>query len=69
MVWDGKDDHGQPLDPGTYTVCIEAAREHGTYQIIRKTITIADRPLHEDLKGNVEIKSAAIDYRRKGGPR
>lgn len=69
VTWDGKDDHGKPLGPGTYTICIEAAREHGTYQIIRKTITIADKPLAEDLKGNVEIKSASIEYRRKGAGR
>ena len=34
--WDGKDQQGKPVKPGTYTVCIEAAREHGTYQIIRQ---------------------------------
>lgn len=69
VTWDGKDDRGKPLGPGTYTVCIEAAREHGTYQIIRKDITVADRPFAEDLKGNVEIKSASIEYRRKGAGR
>ena len=65
VTWDGKDDHGKPVGPGIYTVCIEAAREHGTYQIIRKEVTIADKPFAEDLKGNVEIKSASIEYRRK----
>lgn len=69
VAWDGKDDHGKPLAPGTYTVCIEAAREHGTYQIIRKDVTIAEKPFAEDLKGNVEIKSASIEYRRKGAGR
>ena len=34
--WDGKDNQGQPVKPGKYTVCIEAAREHGTYQVIRE---------------------------------
>ncbi len=63
--WDGKDDHGKPLGAGTYTLCIEAAREHGTYQIIRKEVTVADKPFVEDIKGNVEIKSASIEYRRK----
>ena len=66
VTWDGKDDHGKPLGPGKYTVCIEAAREHGTYQFIRKEVTIADKPFDEDLKGNVETKSASIEYRRKG---
>ncbi|HEY2154890.1 MAG TPA: DUF2271 domain-containing protein [Isosphaeraceae bacterium] len=66
VAWDGKDDHGKPLPAGAYTLCIEAAREHGTYQIIRKDVAIADTPFAEDLKGNVEIKSASIEYRRKG---
>jgi thiamine biosynthesis lipoprotein len=66
VTWDGKDDQGKPLGPGTYTVCLESAREHGTYQIIRKDVTIADKPFSEDLKGNVEIKSASIEYLRKG---
>ncbi len=69
LSWDGKDDHGKPLGPGAYTVCIEAAREHGTYQIIRKEVTIADNPFAEELKGNVEIKSASIEYRRRGTER
>ena len=30
VVWDGKDDDGKLLKPGTYTLLIEAAREHGT---------------------------------------
>jgi thiamine biosynthesis lipoprotein ApbE len=69
VAWDGKDDRGKPLPAGTHTICIEAAREHGTYQIIRKDVTVADRPFSEDLKGNVEIKSASIEYRRKGAGR
>jgi thiamine biosynthesis lipoprotein len=66
VTWDGKDDHGKAVGPGTYTVCVEAAREHGTYQLIRKEVTIGDRPFSEDLGSNVEIKSASIEYRRKG---
>lgn len=67
-VWDGKDDEGKYAPPGEYTVSIEAAREHGTYQIIRKSVTIAEKPFAEDLKGNVEIKSASLAYRRKAAP-
>jgi hypothetical protein len=65
VVWDGKDDHGKPLGPGGYTVCIDAAREHGTYQGIRTAVKIADRPFSEELKGNVEIRAASVEYRRK----
>jgi len=64
VIWDGKDDNGKPLTPGAYTVSIEAAREHGTYQIIRKEVNLGDKPFVEELKGNAEIKSASIQYRR-----
>ena len=66
VAWDGKDDRGKPLPAGTYTLCIEAAREHGTYQIIREEVTIADTPFTRDLKGSWQIKFASIAYRRRG---
>lgn len=65
VAWDGKDDLGEPVPPGEYTLYIEAAREHGTYQSMRAKLTLADQPFSEDLNGNVEIKSASITYRRK----
>jgi thiamine biosynthesis lipoprotein ApbE len=68
VVWDGKDDKGKPLPKGEYTVFIDAAREHGTYQNISKKVIIADKPFAEELKGNVEIKSASIEYRHRTGP-
>ena len=65
VIWDGKDDHGKPVARGEYTLYIDAAREHGTYQNIRKVLTLGEQPFSEELKGNVEIKSATIAYRRK----
>ncbi len=65
VIWDGKDDHGKPVDSGEYVISIDAAREHGTYQNIRKPVTITKTAFAEELKGNVEIKSASIEYRRK----
>ncbi len=65
VVWDGKDDHGKLLPQGEYTILIDAAREHGTYQNIRKTVTLGAQPFDEPLPGNLEIKSATLSYRRK----
>lgn len=67
VTWDGVDDRGKAIGPGKYSLCIEAAREHGTYQIIRKEITVGEKPFTEELKGNVEIKSASVEYRAKSG--
>jgi thiamine biosynthesis lipoprotein ApbE len=66
VVWDGKDDHDKLVDAGEYTLFIDAAREHGTYQNMRTQLNIAGKPFAEELKGNVEIRSASIEYRRKG---
>jgi len=64
-IWDGKDDGGTLVKAGDYTINIETAREHGTYQIIKTPITVDGKPFDKELKGNAEIKSASISYRRK----
>jgi hypothetical protein len=45
-----------------YTLYIEAAREHGTYQLIRQSLTLGKKALEGNLKGNEEIKSARFVY-------
>ena len=65
LVWNGKDDQGEKVRQGAYTLCIEAAREHGTYQLIRKPITIARQPFRATLEGNIEITKAAVEYRQR----
>ena len=63
LKWDGKDNAGKPVQFGKYTVLIEAAREHGTYQIMRQEIDLNGKPQQFQIPGNQEIASAAIDYR------
>jgi thiamine biosynthesis lipoprotein len=63
--WGGLDDHGNPVKPGKYIIKIEAAREHGTYQLMRQEITCDDTPKKIDLPGNIEIASASLDYSKK----
>lgn len=63
-VFDGLDDSGKPLKPGKYTLFIEVAREHGTYQLIRHSLTLGSEPIKlTELKSNVEVKSATVEYR------
>jgi thiamine biosynthesis lipoprotein ApbE len=64
LKWDGKDDKGNLVKEGTYTVYIEVAREHGTYQLITQAIT-PKKPEHIDLPANTEVASASLDYRKK----
>ena len=51
----------------TYTVYLEIAREHGTYQIMRQDVNVAGAAMKTSLPGNVEITSATIDYHRVAG--
>ncbi len=65
LKWDGKDNSGKLVKSGKYTVCIEAAREHGTYQIIRQELDCNGTAAKVDMKGDVEISAASLDYHRK----
>jgi FAD:protein FMN transferase len=44
-------------------------REQGGYGLIRKQVTLASDDFVQELKGNDEIKSATLEYRRKGAKR
>ena len=61
--FDGTDNVGAALPIGKYTLCIEAARENGTYQIIREPLQLAGKTIDEQkLKGNIEVRSASWSY-------
>ena len=64
LKWDGKDNKEKQVKAGKYTVCIEAAREHGTYQILRQEMEFTGTPKQVQLPGNTEIESASLDYRK-----
>lgn len=65
VVWDGKDDHGVAVKPGTYTVYLEVAREHGTYQLMKHEFELGGKVFTAELKGNDEVKGATVEYRRR----
>jgi len=63
LRWDGKDNAGNPVKPGKYTVLVEAAREHGTYGLIKQEITWDGKtPAQFTATGNKEIASATFEY-------
>lgn len=65
LNWDGKNDQGQFVKQGKYTVFIEAAREHGTYQLIKQEMNFNGKAQDKPLPGNEEITSASLSYRDK----
>jgi hypothetical protein len=64
LVWDGKNDKKTLVDQGEYFICIETAREHGPYQLIRERLEFADTPFAKTLTDAEEIKGVRVDYRK-----
>ena len=65
VTWNGRDDAGRPVEQGKYRLLIEAAREHGSYQLIQQDLTLTTTPKAIDLEGNEEIAGARVEYRRR----
>lgn len=62
LRWDGLMNDWQYAPPGKYTVFMEVSREHGTYQLMRQEIEIGKEPFAVELKGNIEIRRASIEF-------
>lgn len=62
--WDGQDQSGNLVKPGKYIVHIEAAREHGTHQLIKQEMDFNGTPQKVNLRGGIEIASAYLDYHK-----
>lgn len=65
VKWDGKNDKGELVKAGDYIINLEVAREHGTYQLLTKQMKFSGKAVKVTLPANVEIASAALDYRKK----
>lgn len=65
VTWNGRDDRGNAVPQGSYRVIVEAAREHGSYQLMQGQLNLASTPVGADLGSNEEIASARVEYRRK----
>ena len=64
LKWDGKDAKGVAVKPGKYTVCLEASREHGGYQILRQEVDLVGPAKQFPLAGGNEIAAASIEFRK-----
>lgn len=63
LIWDGTDNKGAIMAQDDYFICLEAAREKGTYQLIREKLSLSNAPFKRSLTGNTEIKAVGLDYR------
>jgi hypothetical protein len=62
LEWDCTDAAGTPIAAGEYFVCIEAAREHGPYELIREPLTLADTAAEETFDPSGELIAASAVY-------
>lgn len=65
LTWDGKDNEGKLVKAGSYTVCIEAAREHGGYDIQRREFDFDSMPQQVTLPAANELGAITIDYHKR----
>lgn len=62
LVWDGKDQKGNPVSQGDYYVCIEMAREHGPYQLFREKLSLASSAFTKTYSPSGELKAVTLAY-------
>jgi hypothetical protein len=67
LQWDGKDNGGNTVKGGKYTVYLEVCREHGTHQMVKKEFDFNGKPDKISFPGNIELASASFDYHKLGG--
>lgn len=65
LVWDGKNDQGQPVEQGTYTIRVEVHREHGKHLRQSGKIDLKDTASTLKLDKNEETGETVVDYRKK----
>jgi hypothetical protein len=62
VAWDATDADGQAVTVGDYALCIEAAREHGPYSLIRQTMQLGHESFRVDLTSNGELRDATATF-------
>jgi thiamine biosynthesis lipoprotein ApbE len=66
LVWDGKDDQGNPVGQGTYTVRVEVHREFGAHVRQAGKIECKDKPASVKLEKNAETGETVVEYQLIG---
>lgn len=62
VQWDGKTDRGALAEQGDYYVCIETAREHGPYSLVRGKVTVGASAFKKTLGADNDIEAASVAY-------
>jgi len=65
LKWDGKDEKGEVLKAGKYTVYVEVAREHGGYDLLHQELECNKDAQTFTLNGVREVSTVGIEYKKK----
>jgi thiamine biosynthesis lipoprotein len=65
VIWDGRDENGAPVPPGTYSIHIEISREHGGHNYITRPLVLGQQPLSDRIEPSQELGEVAIRYGRR----
>jgi thiamine biosynthesis lipoprotein ApbE len=65
VTWDGKDDAGNPLPKGDYTIKVEINREHGRHVGELVKLACQDKKVTGTLKATAESEECAVVYGAK----
>ena len=64
-VWDGRDEAGQPVGQGRFTVHIEAIREHGAHSYQAIALDLAAQPAEGQGAAGEELGPSRVRYGQK----
>ena len=62
LQWDGVGREGAKVPSGQYYLCIEAAREHGPYELIREPVVLGAEAVSKQLTPQGELTAASVSY-------
>ena len=65
LKWDGKDNEGKPVKAGKYTILIEAAREHGGYDLQKQQLEFTGSTQQVSLPAARELGVTTLDYHKR----
>lgn len=65
VVWDGKDDKGNAVAQGTYTIKVEVHREHGKHLTQTGKIVCGAEAAKVTLEKNAETEETVVEYAKK----
>ncbi|KEF35196.1 hypothetical protein RDMS_03940 [Deinococcus sp. RL] len=62
VAWDGKTDRGSLAPRGDYFVCVESAREHGPYSLVRGAVSLGTAAFRKDLGRDGDLEAVRVSY-------